>query len=72
MINEDSTPFRGWLEQFGFDERQIKEIEFADTYTHGYRHGTDGHNRLLLVSKLAEAIDQLTAELNRVNAPKTD
>lgn len=36
-----------------FDERQLKEIEFARLYVKDYNHGTVGHNQLLTIEKLA-------------------
>lgn len=50
-----------WTE--GMDVRMKKEIEFATLYTTLYRHGTDGHNRLLLIAQLAAIIDGLIAEV---------
>lgn len=41
------------------DERQRKELGFAQFYADEYAHGTDGHNRLLLLSKLANILDDL-------------
>lgn len=34
-------------------ERQAKEIQFALYYARNCSHGTDGHNRLLLLAMLA-------------------
>ena len=39
------------------DERQSKEIDFAVLYAGDFHHGTDGHNRLLLIAKLSEILD---------------
>lgn len=38
-------------------DRERKELEFARTYTEMYNHGTDGHNRLNLIAKLANLLD---------------
>lgn len=35
-----------------FDERERAEIMLACTYADNYHHGTDGHNRLMLIAKL--------------------
>jgi len=35
-----------------FDERERKELGFATMYYREFNHGTDGHNRLLLIAKL--------------------
>lgn len=43
------------LEEFmsnNFNERERQEIEFACVYAHNFNHGTDGHTRLSLISKL--------------------
>ena len=34
------------------DERQAKEADFALLYAKDFAHGTDGHNRLLLIARL--------------------
>jgi hypothetical protein len=54
-------PDLDWRAQL--DDRQRKEIEFADVYNDDFQHGTDGHNRLLLISKLASMLDVYTAML---------
>src|SRR5690242_6214769 len=41
------------------DERQRKEVSFARDYSINFNHGTDGHNRLLLIAKLADMVDIL-------------
>lgn len=33
--------------------REFDEIKFATLYDRDFGHGTDGHNRLLLIAKLA-------------------
>jgi hypothetical protein len=43
-----------WLNQL--DERQRKEVALACTYRDHYAHGTDGHNRLLLIAKLFDLL----------------
>ncbi len=40
------------------DERQRKEIALARIYAKDFSHGTDGHNRLLLLAKLADMLDK--------------
>lgn len=42
-----------------FDERQRKEIEFAQVYGKDFGHGTTGHNQLLIIARLAELLDSL-------------
>lgn len=39
-----------------FTEREMNEIEFAKVYEASFNHGTDGHNRLLLIAKLFEML----------------
>jgi hypothetical protein len=47
---------RTWVQSL--DERHQKELLFARVYAQGFSHGTDGHNRLLLINKMAELLDQ--------------
>lgn len=44
------------------DERQQKELEFAELYAKEFHHGTDGHNRLLLLAKLSELLTRIEME----------
>lgn len=44
------------------DERQQQEVRFALDYAQNYRHGTDGHNRLLLIALLANIAANLERE----------
>jgi hypothetical protein len=39
------------------DERQRKQIAFAEVYVAEFNHGTVGHNDLVLIAKLAELLD---------------
>jgi hypothetical protein len=45
--------------------REIAEIAFAREYAKNYRHGTTGHNQLMLISKMAGLIDWLDSELRQ-------
>lgn len=45
------------LWQAGFDARQDDEIAFAKMYAQHFHHGTDGHNRLLLIDQMANVLD---------------
>lgn len=47
-----------------FDERELKEIHHAIYYKNYLHHGTTGHNQLMLLGKIAEA---LGFELNSHN-----
>jgi hypothetical protein len=40
------------------DERQRHEVRFAQLYADTFSHGTDGHNRLLLIAKMADMLDE--------------
>lgn len=51
-----------WLQEL--DERQRKELYFAKLYAAEFSHGTDGHNRLLLIAKLADLLDK--AEIEKI------
>ena len=41
------------------DERQQKEVRFALDYAQNYKHGTDGHNRLMTIALLADIATRL-------------
>ena len=41
----------------GFDERELKEIEFCRVYAKDFCHGALGHNVMLIVAKLANILD---------------
>lgn len=43
-----------------FDERQQREIKFCGVYnTPDFQHGTNGHNERIIISKLANLLDEL-------------
>jgi hypothetical protein len=44
------------------DERQQKELEFAELYAAEFHHGTDGHSRLMLLAKLSELLTRIEME----------
>lgn len=48
-------PSKWWMDLL--DDRQKKEMKFARDYALFYQHGTDGHNRLMLMARLAEILD---------------
>jgi len=48
--------------QLQFDERQRKEIELAVLYERDFGHGTNGHNDLVIIAKMAKL---LTAYCNQ-------
>jgi hypothetical protein len=43
--------------------REQKEVAFAEVYAKMFGHGTAGHNRLMLIAKIAELLDQKEQEL---------
>jgi hypothetical protein len=47
-------------------DQQRKEIAWSRLYAESYGHFTDGHSRLMLVSLLAELLDQIEGELQLV------
>lgn len=47
-----------WYGQF--TQRDQDEIEFARMYAQTFAHGTDGHNRLMVIAKMAAIIDELS------------
>jgi hypothetical protein len=51
---EDYT-IPGWLTTW-FDARQQRQIEFALTYANDFHHGADGHNSMMIIARLVEAI----------------
>lgn len=48
-LNSDWTSF--------FNEREKAEMFFSELYGEFFRHGTDGHNRLLLLARLIHLVD---------------
>jgi hypothetical protein len=45
----------GWVTQIS--ARSIKEIALSRAYARDFRHGTAGHNRLMLIAQLADLLD---------------
>ncbi len=58
LSNEQNTT-SAWRSEL--DDRQNKEIDFANLYAADFHHGTDGHNRLLLIATLSGLLDRLEA-----------
>lgn len=56
-----------WMDDL--DERQRKEIRFARLYAEQFGHGTDGHNRLLLIARLSDKLTALQAQADTEPAP---
>lgn len=55
--------FRYWLNKL--DERQQKEIRFAEVYAEEFHHGTNGHNQLILIAQLAQLLDDYADRLGK-------
>lgn len=53
----NSTPWR----ELDLDGREIRELQLAELYATQFHHGTDGHNRLMLLAKLAALLDRAVA-----------
>lgn len=53
-VSEEASQNKELWDAFNnlFTERELKEIDFAVMYAEHFDHGTDGHNRLKLISKL--------------------
>lgn len=50
-------PEHSWRELL--DERQLKEIQLAEIYARDFHHGTTGHNQLMLIAQLVDALDRV-------------
>jgi len=50
-----------WFQKL--DDREKFEVLFAVTYSLEFRHGTDGHHRLMLLSELAGQLNQYEATI---------
>lgn len=49
-----------WVEEF--DDRQRKEISLARLYERDYHHGTNGHNDLMIIAKMAGILNAFERE----------
>lgn len=50
-----------WFQKL--DDRQKSEVLFAVTYSLEFKHGTDGHHRLLLIAEMAAQLNQAEAAI---------
>lgn len=57
--------FSGWQFHHDLSDRDRKEIDFARLYEADFGHGTDGHNRLLIIAKMARLLDYLEKNVGR-------
>lgn len=46
-----------WINEFLVDERQAHELYWCLMYDAGFKHGTDGHHKLMLVARLYNLLD---------------
>ncbi len=53
-----------------FNERQLKEIEFCQTYAANFAHGATNHNVMMIVSQMADLLDKATGYDARALAKK--
>ena len=49
---DELTNWRKWL-----TTREINEVAMAQIYVNDFSHGTTGHNRIVLIAKLAALLD---------------
>jgi len=66
LINRYTDDERDWIRHSvdtddwwdaHLDERELKETELAMLYAVEFHHGTDGHNRLMLIAKLTSLVN---------------
>lgn len=66
----DIEAYREWYSGCAWfaklDERQQNEVLFAIVYEAHFSHGTDGHNRLLLISKLVDMLGAAEYNAERI------
>lgn len=46
-----------WRYAFKFNDRQMKEIEFATVYVRDFNHGATGHNTFNVIASLVKLLD---------------
>ncbi len=56
-IDEEFLALRRLPVFYEFDDRQLKEIILARHYADSFAHGTDGHNRLLLIAQMSRSLE---------------
>lgn len=61
MDENESKPGCDYHWQELLDKRQLQEVKFAQLYTMQFAHGTDGHNRLMLINLLVDALNRVEA-----------
>ncbi|MBK8467783.1 MAG: hypothetical protein IPL32_18380 [Chloracidobacterium sp.] len=63
-VGAPTPKWADWFDQL--DTRQQSEVLFAWTYARTFGHGTDGHNRLFLIDRLADLLQAAHAEIARL------
>ena len=58
-VRRDAVEARAVNWRNGLDERQRKEVEWAEKYVGEFNHGTVGHNQLVVIAKLAGLLDEI-------------
>lgn len=58
-VTDPPPPERQFLREL--NNQQRTEVAFAEGYVREFNHNTDGHNRLLLIAKLVELLDEYEA-----------
>lgn len=53
MAIDKDNPLYVLMLEHGMNEREVNEVRFAQHYAFEFLHGTDGHTRLVTISKLA-------------------
>jgi hypothetical protein len=54
------NPLYALLIEHGLTPREIEEVRFAEHYAHEFLHGTDGHSRLVVISKLVWVLHEVS------------
>ena len=52
--------------------REQSELKLAQVYVDHFDHGTEGHNRLTLIHKLAKRLVELSGELEKSKNEDTE
>ena len=57
------------IEELEMTEKELQEVKFALVYEHDFFHGTDGHNRLIVIAKLAKNAGFYLNKNDKMNIP---
>jgi thiamine pyrophosphate-dependent acetolactate synthase large subunit-like protein len=61
-----------FFKEFGLDDRQIKEIDWARVYEADYNHGTAGHNQLVVIARVTDVAKSTFAALKHCQNEVTE